>query len=89
MPLPIEIVESQAAAEARERHEAEARQRDIADLAAQQGMNAATQAMNAATQRMAEYAFWSTFLVAVGTAAVVWSLILMRQANGAAVAAGF
>ncbi len=63
IPLPIEIVEDDAESEARKRHEAEASEREIKDLIAQQGMNEATQAMNRATERMAKYAFWSTEVV--------------------------
>ncbi|MFN3210468.1 MAG: hypothetical protein ACE369_15970 [Roseovarius sp.] len=87
LPLPVEIVEDQAAADARQSREEEARKREIADLAAQEGMNAATQAMNNATQRMAEYAFWSTVLVGVGTALLFVTLYLTREANRAAQAA--
>ncbi len=87
IPLPIEIVEDEATAEARKRHEAEASEREIKDLIAQQGMNTATQAMNRATERMAEYAFWSTIIVAFGTGLVFASLILMWGANRAAVTA--
>lgn len=67
IPLPVHIVEDQAAADARERREEEARNREIADVAAQQGMDASTRAMNAATQDMREYAFYSTIFVGVGT----------------------
>lgn len=87
LPFPVEIIEDQSAANSRQRSEEEARQREIDDLIAQQGMNAATQAMNDATQRMAEYAFWSTVLVAAGTALLVITLLLTSQANRAAVAA--
>lgn len=83
-PIPIYVIEDQATADARERHEEEARQREISDLIAQEGMNAATQAMNEATQRMADYAWWSTFLVGIGTALLFVTLWLTRQANVAA-----
>lgn len=82
--FPVEIVEDQATTDAREGREEEARQREIEDLAAQQGMNSATQAMNAATQRMANYAFWSTIFVAVGTLLLFYTLWLTRQANKSA-----
>ena len=81
LPFPIEIIEDQAESDARERREAEALQREIDDLIAQQGMNAATQAMNDATQRMALYNLISTVLVGVGTVLLIVTLYLTRQAN--------
>jgi hypothetical protein len=84
LPIPVQIIESEEASEARERREEEARQREIDDLAAQQGMNMATQAMNDATQRMATYALVSTVIVGIGTALLVWTLLLTREANRAA-----
>lgn len=82
--VPVQIVEDRAAADTRERHEAEARQREIEGLIVQQGMNSATQAMNDATQRMADYTYWSTILVGIGTALLFITLALTRQANQAA-----
>ena len=79
--IPIQIVEDDAAAEARERREAETRQHDKDDLIAQQGMNAATQAMNEATQRMAEYAFWSTLAIWIGTILLIGTLVLAVLTN--------
>jgi len=87
IPVPVELVEDDTATEARQRHEEEARQREIEDLIAQQGMNAATQAMNAATQDMRNYAFYSTIFVFFGTLAVGFTLYLMVQANRAAMSA--
>ncbi|MEI4197856.1 hypothetical protein [Roseovarius sp. E0-M6] len=87
LPIPVDIVEDEATAEARERRAEEARQREIADLAAQKGMNAATQSIDAATQDMRDYALYSTLLVAVGTALLFYTLWLTRQANAAAQAA--
>lgn len=84
LPVPVEIVEDEAAADARQRREGEAAQREIDDLAAQQGMNAATQAMNEATQKMAFYSLISTVLVAVGTFFLFGTLVLSIQANKAA-----
>ena len=86
-PFPVQIVEDDTAADARQRSEEETRQREIADLAAQEGMNAATQAMNRATQRMAEYAFWSTVFVAIGTVLLIITLVLTWMAKRAAQAA--
>lgn len=83
-PFPVQIVEDDSATDARQRSEEEARQREISDLAAQEGMNAATQAMNGATQRMAEYAFWSTVFVAIGTVLLVITLVLTWMANRSA-----
>lgn len=85
-PLRVDVVEDETPSEASEREEQEAREREIADadLAAQEGMNVAAQAMNEATQRMAEYAFWSTVLVGVGTVLLLGTLWLTRQANWAA-----
>ncbi|KAA0920608.1 hypothetical protein FLO80_00010 [Aquicoccus porphyridii] len=84
LSIPVNIVEDQAAADARKRREEEARQREIADLAAQQGMNAATQSIDAATQDMRDYALYSTLLVALGTGLLFYTLWLTRQANRAA-----
>lgn len=84
IPFPVEIVEDQAEAEARHRGEEESSKREISNLVAQEGINSATQAMNGATQRMAEYAFWSTIFVAVGTALLIVTLYFTRQANKAA-----
>ncbi len=84
IPFPVEIVEDQAAADARQRSEDEARQREIEDLVAQQGMNAATQSIDAATQDMRDYAYASTLLVAAGTVLLIITLVLTRQANAAA-----
>lgn len=82
--IPIEIIESDAEADARQREEDEAQQREVADLAAQQGMHLATEAMNDATQRMADYAFWSTLIVGVGTVLLLWTLWETRKANKSA-----
>jgi hypothetical protein len=82
--VPVEIIEDKATAEARERKEAEAQQREVDDLLAQQGMNSATQAMNTATQKMAGYAYLSNWFVGVGTALLFVTLGLTRQANKAA-----
>lgn len=87
LPLPVEIIESDAAAEARQRSEDEAKEREIRDLAAQEGVNVATQAMNDATQRMAQYAFWSTVTVGVGTILLFWTLLETRGTNQSARAA--
>lgn len=80
VPLQIEVIEDQSEAQTRKRREEEARQREIRDLAAQEGMNAATQSMDRASQRMAEYAFWSTFLVGIGTALIVATLYYTSKA---------
>lgn len=78
--IPVSIVESQEASEARQRHEQVSEEREREDLVAQQGMNAAT-------QRVAKYAFWQTWLVGIGTAVLIYTLVLMRLANRAAWAA--
>lgn len=70
-PLPVIIVESEEAAVARERAEQEADTRERADLIAQEGMNAAT-------KRMAKYAFWQTWLIGIGTVALIWTLLETR-----------
>jgi hypothetical protein len=81
LPLLVEIIESDATADARQRSEDEAKEREIRDLAAQQGMHLATEAMNDATQRMAQYALWSTLIVGFGTALLFWTLWETRKAN--------
>ncbi len=82
--LPVVIIESDEASEARQSGETERTQREKDDLVAQQGMNAATQAMNNATQSM-KWASWvSTGLVGLGTALLIWTLCLTRSATSAA-----
>lgn len=83
----VDIIENQSAADARKRREEEARQREIDDLIAQQGMNAATQAMNEATQKMVGLSKLQTWLVGVGTVLLFLTLGLTWQANRAAQAA--
>lgn len=84
--VPVELIENQAQSDTRERRESETSQREIRDLAAQEGMNAATQSMNAATQDMRDYAFYSTILVGIGTLLLFWNLFEIRMANRAAFA---
>lgn len=78
--LPVEIVEDQAEAEARKRREERAEQRELDELAAQQGMDEST-------EKMADYALYQTILIAIGTGALIYTLYLTRQANRAAVEA--
>ncbi|WP_225028893.1 hypothetical protein [Xinfangfangia pollutisoli] len=84
LPLPVQIIEDQATADARARREAEAVEREIRDLAAQEGMNQASQAMNDATQLMACYTLWSTLVGAFGVLLLVWTLRESRRATRAA-----
>ncbi|QYJ01169.1 hypothetical protein KUV46_01960 [Thalassovita mediterranea] len=77
VPVPVIILESEEAVESRQRAQEESAQREKADLAAQQGMNLAT-------EKMADYALFQTALVLVGTIALLWTLLLTRQANRAA-----
>lgn len=86
-PVRVDVIESQAEADIKERKEEESRQREIRDLAAQEGMNAATRSMDRASQRMADYAFWSTVLVGIGTVLLVGTLLLTLQANKSAMQA--
>lgn len=81
LPLPVEIVEEQPTADARERHEEEARQREIEDLAAQKGMYRAAQAMNALTKDMRDYALYSTIAVGFGTLLLFGTLSIALQQN--------
>lgn len=80
-PFRIEIVEDQAETEARKRREAESDQREIDDLAAQQGMNAGTVEINEATKDMATYAWYQTLAAWVGTILLIGTLFLAIQAN--------
>lgn len=82
LPFPVEIVEDQTEADARKRREAESRQNEIDDLAAQQGMNEATRAMNDATQEMRDYAYVQTWLVGIGSVLLFATLYYAREANG-------
>lgn len=77
VPLPIVVIESEEATLARLSAEEEARDREQRDILAQEGMDAAT-------RRMAKYGFWQTWLIALGTAALLYTLWLTRQANRAA-----
>ncbi|MBI1394183.1 MAG: hypothetical protein GC152_15745 [Alphaproteobacteria bacterium] len=78
--VPVRIIEEPEAADARERGEQEAAEREQKDLLAQQSMDAAT-------RRMSELAVWQTVLIAIGTAALIYTLWLTRQTNKAAWAA--
>ena len=84
LPLPVVVVEDDAATDARRRREEEAQQREVEDLVAQKGMNAATQAIKSATNDMRDYALYSTVAVWVGTALLFYTLCLSRSANSAA-----
>lgn len=75
--IGIRIIESDEQASSRQAAEERAEQRELNDLAAQQGMNEAT-------QQMAVYALLQTILIAVGTGALIYTLHLTRQANRAA-----
>lgn len=79
-PIRVEIVEDQAEANARKSREAESRQNEIDDLIAQRGMDDAS-------QRMAFYSKWQTIAAWVGAFLVAGTLLLMIQANKAAVKA--
>jgi hypothetical protein len=78
--IPIEIIEDQAEADARQRREQEADQRQIDDLLAQQGMDQAT-------QRMTDLAEKQTWLIGIGTLLLFVTLYFAYQANRAAFAA--
>lgn len=79
-PIRIKIVEDQAEAEARQQRETASKERERADLIAQEGMNTAT-------QRMAELAWWQNIATWVGAGLVFLTSLLMIQANMAAVQA--
>lgn len=81
IPFPVQIVEDDGRTEARQRHEQEARQREIDDLVAQQGMNEATQSMERANWRMVDQGYISLLLVLVGTFLLIWTLTQGRNAN--------
>lgn len=82
--IPVRIIESREAAEARKAHEEETSEREIKDLIAQQSMAAATDAINQATQSMKRAAWWSVLIIGIGTALLIWTLMLTKQANKAA-----
>lgn len=75
--LPVLIVESEEEKNAREIREERAEQRELDDLAAQQGMNKAT-------VQMADYAFYQTVLMVIGTVALGFTILLTRQQAKAA-----
>ena len=78
VPLPVIVTEPEETANSRQSAEQEAAAREIADLVAQQGMNAAT-------QRMADFASWQTWLIGIGTIVIIATLLLTLQANHAAI----
>lgn len=78
--FPIFKIESDAEAQARQDAEERAEQRELEDLAAQQGMNESA-------QKMADYAVYQTVLIAIGTVALIWTLVLTQRTASAAVAA--
>lgn len=78
--FPVRITETEAEREARKRIQNEAAERERADLVAQEGMNTAT-------QRMADDASLQTWFVGFGTLLVFGTLLLMIQANRAAIQA--
>lgn len=80
--IPVRIIEDRNAVEARQRRELEAEQREIKDLAAQQGVNTATQSIDDATRDMRNYAYYSTLLVALGTIALIITLWQINVSNG-------
>lgn len=76
-PFPVQIIEDDKAADTRERREQESEQREKDDLIAQQSMEVAAHS--------AKLAAWlSLLVVTIGTALLIWTLILTRQANKAA-----
>lgn len=77
LSVRVEILESETEAIARRASEQSTEQRELRELAAQEGVNEAT-------ARMANYAFWQTILIGIGTALLLYTLHLTRQANGAA-----
>lgn len=77
LPLPVEIIERRDDAEARQRRETEATQREIDDLSAQRGMDSATQDIR-------DYTFYSLILVAIGTLFLFVTLIFSALTNRAA-----
>lgn len=82
--IPVRIIENNEGTDSAKRSEEERTQREKDDLIAQQGMNTATQSMNKATQSMKWAAWWSFGAVSFGTALLIWTLSLTRQANQAA-----
>ena len=72
--LPVITAESDEVTKVSEQDQTESTQREIQDLIAQQGMDAAA-------QRMADYAFWQTLLIFIGTIVLVWTLMQTRRAN--------
>lgn len=75
--IPVEIIENHAETEARQAREDRAEQRELDYLAAQKGVDKAT-------QKLATYAIYQTILIALGTAVLIYTLYLTRQANRAA-----
>ncbi|TCP27635.1 hypothetical protein [Rhodovulum adriaticum] len=85
--LPVQIIESEEAAETRKRGETIDRKLQERDLVAQEGMNRATQSIEQATWWLLWVSALSVGFVGVGTGLLVWTLRLTRQANEAAQAA--
>ncbi len=78
-PLPV-ILKSDEEQQPGQSVKDEAEQRQIDDLAAQQSMDAAA-------HRTANYAFWQTWIVGLGTIALFYTLWLMQRANSVAMKA--
>lgn len=89
LPLgfPVRIIENDEASKSRESRERKREEREEDELIAQKQMAEATIAMNLATQSMKNAAWWSFGVVSFGTALLIWTLILTRQANLAGQAA--
>jgi len=87
IPLPVEIIQNKSETDASNRRYQEGRSREIRDLVAQEGMNAATQAMNEATQRMSTHSMVSMIAVCIGTVLLIATLVLTYRASKSAQAA--
>lgn len=85
--LPVEIIKNPQELELEKKNAEESRSREIEDLEAQKGMNAATQEMNDATQKMAKYALYTLVTSGLGTIILIVTVLLALQANRAAIAA--
>lgn len=81
--ISAHIIEHQEQTVASQRAEQYRRDLSERDLAAQEGMNRATKSIEDATWLMLWVSIANTFLVAIGTALLVWTLRLTRQANKA------
>ena len=82
--IRVEIIGDESEVKSRHSLEERSEVRELEALAVQQGMSEASQKIASYTFHQTLLSFFQTFLIAVGTAALIYTLYLTRQANEAA-----